>query len=82
MDGTWLALIGITLLNVGGWVYTKVYTYGSLTQKVKDMDEKIKDLDNTINNGLVEQLGKVSVDLAKLEGSVNTFIDITKRKES
>lgn len=67
---TWIALGAITLINVVGWVYTKVYTYGKLEQKVKNLDD-------TINNGLVHKVDNLSNDVSTLEGTVSTFIKLS-----
>lgn len=68
---SWISLGVITAINIIGWVYTKVYTYGKLEQKVKD-------LDNTINNGLVDKVGELSNHVSTLEGTINTYIKIKK----
>jgi len=80
MDLTsWIALGGVTLLNVFGWVYTKVYTYGGLTQKVKNLEGKVDDGLVEKVDGLVGKVSEVSVNLAKLEGTVHTYIELTKK---
>ena len=69
---SWIALGGLTLLNVSGWVYTKIYTYGRLEQKVKDLDKDI-------NDGLIDKVDKMGNHVAKLEGTINTYMELTKK---
>ena len=80
IDATIAVLVIVTVINILGWVYIRVYSYGSLNEKVKNMDDNIKRLDDTINNGLTERIDKVSVHLAKLEGKVSTYIELSKDK--
>jgi len=71
MDGNaanWIALSVVTLVNIGGWAFTKIYTCGRLSQKVKD-------LDGTVNNGLVEQVSKTNVEVANLSSRVKILDD-------
>jgi len=72
IDPEWVAVGIVTALNVGGWAYNRNYSYGKLWQKVSN-HEKI------LNNGLPGKVDELSDRLAKLEGSVSTYIDITKR---
>lgn len=65
MDGTWLALITITLVNIAGWGIS----YGKLKQKVKDLDD-------ILNNGLVKKVDDMNTTVASLESRVNTFIEL------
>lgn len=76
---SWLVLVSITLLNVGGWVYTKVYTYGKFVGQIDGLKEKVKGLDDTINNGLVDKVGEVSTSVARLEGTISTYIKLHDR---
>jgi len=70
---SWIALGVITVINVGGWAYTKVYGYGKLEQKVKN-------LDCILNDGLVKEVSDMKTCLAKMEGTLNTYIELTKEK--
>ena len=70
----WIALVSITVVNIGGWAYTKVYGYGKLEQKVKS-------LENTVNDGLVERVNEINTNVAKMQGTLETYIELTKRGE-
>jgi len=72
IDPEWVAVGIVTAINIGGWVYNRTYSYGKLRQKVNN-HEKI------LSDGLPEKVDELSTKVAKLEGTVNTYIDITKR---
>jgi len=63
--------IVITLINVVGWVYTKVFALGRLKEKV-ERHEKVLD------NGIVKELNELKSQVANLTGTVQTYIDLTK----
>lgn len=72
---TALIIVGLTLV---GNIIGVVYSYGKLTQRVKNLNdashsmaEMLKDLNERVNN--------VSENLASLEGTVKTFIDLVKK---
>lgn len=69
MDGTWLALITITLVNFAGWGIS----YGKLKQKVDSMND-------VLNNGLVKKVDDMNTTMASLESRVNTFIELKGRE--
>lgn len=67
-----VAIISITVVNIIGWVFTlkkESFNYGQLTQRVES-------LDNTINNGLCEKVDGISRHVAKLEGKVDTYMEL------
>jgi len=66
---SWLALIAITVVNIGGWAIS----YGTLKQKVKSMND-------ILNNGLVKKVDDMNTTMAKMEGRLNTYIEL-KEKE-
>ena len=70
---SWVALGIITGVNIAGWAYTKVYGYGKLKQKVEGHDA-------ILNDGLVQEVSDMKATIAKMEGTLNTFIDLTKEK--
>jgi len=51
------------LINIITWVYV----YGKVSQKVQHLDE-------TINDGLVAQVGGISRHVAKLEGTIDMLV--------
>ena len=69
---SWVALIIITLLNVAGWVYTKQFALGKLNEKV-ERHEKL------LNDGIVKELSALNAKVAGLTGTLNTYIDLTKK---
>lgn len=70
---SWVALGVITIVNIGGWAYTKVYGYGKLKQTVQCHDD-------ILNNGLVQEVSDMRACLAKMEGTLSTYIELTKEK--
>ncbi len=70
MDGTTiLAVLAIVIVNAIGWILS----YGRLAQKVENTE-------HLLNNGLCEKVDGMSRNLAKLEGTLNTFMEMTKDK--
>jgi len=65
MDGSIVALIIITIANIGGWAIS----YGKLKQKVSDMDD-------LLNNGLIKKVDNMSNTMAGMEGRLNTYIEL------
>ena len=70
MDGL-APLIIITLINVVGWVYTKQFALGRLSEKV-ERHEKV------LNDGIVKELNELKSQVANLTGTVQTYIDMKK----
>jgi len=66
-----LIVIGaVVIANIIGWVYS----YGKLSQKVKDLNDiaaNLKDLDDRVNG--------ISRHVATLEGTLTTFMDFIRR---
>ena len=59
-----ITVIGVIAGNVVGWIVVVVGAakkYGQLTQQVKDLDD-------TINNGMSEQMAGISRHVANIEG--------------
>ncbi len=69
MAAPWIALIVITLVNIGGWAIS----YGKLNQKVDTVND-------ILNNGLVKKVDTMNTTMAKMEGRFNTYIEL-KEKE-
>ena len=74
MDAEFIALIIITVVNIAGWGFTRVHTYGKLEQKVQQHDK-------ILNDGIVKDLNDLKAQLAGLEATVKIYIDLTKRGE-
>ena len=66
-----IAVIVLTAINVAGWVYTKQFALGKLNEKVERHDK-------LLNNGMVQELGALKNQVANLDGTVRTYIDLTK----
>jgi len=69
MNAAWIAVAVITLVNIGGWAIS----YGKLKQKVDTLND-------ILNNGLVKKVDDISTTTAKMEGRLNTYIEL-KEKE-
>ena len=61
-----IGLIGFTILNIAAWAIS----YGRLRQQVTNVDD-------VLNNGLVAKVDKLGTSMARLEGRVNTYIELT-----
>lgn len=70
---SWIALGVITVVNIGGWAYTKIFGYGKLKQTVESHD-------CILNDGLVQEVSGMKTCLAKMEGTLSTYIELTKEK--
>lgn len=73
----WIALGSITAINIVGWIYTKVYTYGKRYGK---LEEKVKGHEKILNNGLVQDVSEMKATMARMDGTLHTFIELTKRR--
>lgn len=69
MEAHWLALIAITLANIIGWGIS----YGKLKQKVSDIND-------ILDNGLVKKVDGMNTTLAKMEGRLNTYIELKEKQ--
>jgi len=65
MDGSMIALIVVTVVNICGWAIS----YGKLKQKVSDMD-------NILNNGLIKKVDNMSNTMSGMESRLNTYIEL------
>lgn len=73
----WVAVIAFLLINIGGWCYT----LGKLHGQVKSLKETMDRHERQLNeDGLSQQLTACENKLANLDGSVRTYIDLTKRQ--
>jgi len=72
LDMASLVALGIvTAINAAGWIYTKVYTYSKL-------EEKVSHLEGTVNDGLVSQMADINCRLSRLEGKIDILADLEK----
>jgi hypothetical protein len=63
----------ITAINVIGWIYTRVYAFGRLNEKV-ERHEKL------LNDGIVGKLNNLESQVSNLDGTVHTYIDLAKNR--
>jgi len=70
MDATWVAVIAITLVNFAGWGIS----YGKLKERVNSMND-------ILNNGLVKKVDDMSTTMAKMEGRLNTYIELKEKEK-
>jgi hypothetical protein len=71
MDSIGPAVI-LTIINIIGWLLMRFYALGKLNEKVNEHDK-------ILNNGIVKELNQLKTEFANLEGTVKTYIDLTKR---
>jgi hypothetical protein len=70
----------VTAINVVGWVYTKVFALGKLKGTVEKLDETCQRHEKLLNDGLVQDLSDLKAEVANLNGTVRTYIDLTKNR--
>lgn len=70
MSVQWIAIILTVSVNILAWVYT----YGKLSQRVMT-------LANTLDNGLCEQVNKLSIEVAYLKGIIELLVKQLNDKE-
>lgn len=68
MNAPWIAVIVITLVNIGGWAIS----YGKLKQKVDSMND-------ILSNGLVKKVDDMNTTMAKMESRFNTYIELKEK---
>jgi len=73
------AIIIIGVINVGGWVYTRVYSMGKLNGKIEKLEETSVRHEKVLNDGLVQELSALKAEVAGLTGTLQTYIDLTKK---
>jgi hypothetical protein len=69
----------VTTINVIGWGYTKIYGFGKLNGRVDNL-EKTSDRHEKLltEDGLIEKINNCSNQIAGLDGTVKTYIELTK----
>ncbi|MGQ9545905.1 MAG: hypothetical protein ACUVTR_01900 [Dehalococcoidia bacterium] len=66
-----IPVVIVTVINIIGWVYTRVYSLGRLNEKV-ERHERL------LNDGLVSELSQLKAQVAALDATVKTYIELTK----
>lgn len=75
MSPGWIATIIVVIINIFGWGVT----FGKLNGRVKNLEETVDRHEKVLNDGLVQELSECKSQIAKLDGSVKTYIELTKR---
>ena len=75
MEPSWIATIVIVVINIFGWGVT----VGKLNGRVKSLKETVDRHEKVLNDGLVQELSECKSQIANLDGSVKTYIELTKR---
>jgi hypothetical protein len=74
--------IVVTAINIVGWGYTKVYGFGKLNGRVDNLEKTLDRHEKVLtNNGLVNKIGECKAQIANLEGTVKTYIELTKDRQ-
>jgi hypothetical protein len=81
MDTGLVTGIVVTVINIVGWGYTKVYGFGKLNGRVDNL-EKTTDRHEKLltEDGLIEKISECKNQISNLKGSVDTYIELTKDK--
>jgi hypothetical protein len=81
MDVGIITGIAVTVINIVGWGYTKVYGFGKLNGRVDNLEKTTERHEKMLeDNGLIQKLGECKEQIAHLEGTLNTYIDLAKRE--
>jgi len=75
MDASWIATIVVIAINIFGWGVT----FGKLNGRLKNLEETTQRHEKVLNDGVVQELSKLKSQVANLDGTVKTYIDLTKR---
>lgn len=78
MEPGWIAAIVVIIINIVGWGYTKIYGFGKLNGRVENLEDTTKRHERILNDGVVQKLADVEAQVAKLEGTVQTYIDLAR----
>ena len=70
MDAAWLAAIVVVITNIFGWGFV----FGKLNGRIKNLEDVTQRHEKVLNNGIVEKLNDTRSQVAKLEGTIRTFI--------
>jgi len=79
MEPSWIAAIVLIVINILGWGYTKIYGFGKINGRIKNLEKTTDRHEKVLNDGVVQRLAGVEAQVAKLEGTVQTYIDLTKK---
>lgn len=74
MEPSWVAVITVIAINIFGWGIT----FGKLNGRVKNLEKTTERHEKVLNDGLVKELSKCKSQIANLEGTVQTYINLTK----
>lgn len=74
MDPGWITTGILIVVNIFGWGFTT----GKLNGRVKNLEEITKRHEKVLNNGLVQEIGRLNSRFSNLEGTVQTYINLTK----
>jgi hypothetical protein len=83
MDIGSITAIVVTGINIIGWAYTKVQAIDKLNGRVDHL-EKTSDRHEKIlgEDGLVNKISECKAQIANLDGTLKTFIDLTKKQKN
>lgn len=76
MNPSWIAAIVIIAINILGWGYT----FGKLNGRVKSLEKTTERHEKVLNDGIVQDLSELKSQVAGLEGTLQTYINL-KEKE-
>lgn len=74
MEPGWITAIFIIVGNLFGWGFI----FGKLNGKVNSLEQTTDRHEKILNDGLVKELSECKSQISNLEGTVQTYIDLTK----
>jgi len=75
MDSGLIAAIAVIAINILGWAYT----FGNMNGRVNSLEKTTQRHEKILNDGVVQELSELKSQVSNLEGTVKTYIDLTKR---
>lgn len=78
MNAAWIATIAVIIINIFGWGFT----FGKLNGRIKTLEETTQRHEKVLNDGVVQELSGVKSQLANLEGTIKTYIEITEKSKA
>jgi hypothetical protein len=76
VEPSWLAAVLLIVGNIFGWGVI----HGKLNGRVKSLEETTKRHEKMLNeNGLMREVSECKSAISNLTGTVQTYIDLTKR---
>jgi len=76
MEPGWIATIIVIVINIFGWGVT----FGRFNGRVKSLEDIAERHENILSgDGVLGKMAALQSDCSKLQGTIQTYIDLTKK---